>query len=448
MYLLFRVIGLHWTLGLIFAHLSIFHSFGIDEIAYGRPTQIHWIWMSLTTLGMFKMLYGDSSSTSMMKWSLFTGLSMGVSCLVYWFGAVALGFSLAIVFIIELIRHTNWRASIPYGLLAAGTSIVFTLGITWRVSKSILKGHGSAAYNHLSDTNPLDIHIAGLTIPISGIHPIDNVDSVVQLFALASIPPICIILWIVLISTRQSWLKYWPWHIATFFSLGIPMQKAIGLGGLTIPTTYSVLEMVFPPLIRCGAVHRMMIAPTILLMISSALVLTDWMSNHDRHIHKRIRILFAIIMGLNLSYLPTKGNMYTTTFSVKAPLKRYKGGFIDVPFRVSNEEYVQQLWHKQPILGGPGFGTIQSDAHKRYLQRNGILKNLDAIHQTCNIPPDRPNKRDLLQLYKDQFRWIILHNDFLHCDINLFENYMGTRGIPHPRHRITILPLPKLQDVQ
>ena len=41
------------------------------------------------------------------------------------------------------------------------------------------------------------------------------------------------------------------------------------------------------------------------------------------------------------------------------------GGIIDVPYRSSEKTYVQQIFHGQPILGGPGQNRVQP-LNKRY----------------------------------------------------------------------------------
>jgi hypothetical protein len=448
MYLIFRVVGLHGVFSLILAHLSIFHSFGIDEVAYGRPTQMHWIWMTFTTIGVLKILYGGLNRTAFWKWSLFTGLSMGMSCLVYWFGAVAVGFSLVIVFILELFRSAKWTDQLMFGMIAAVTSLVVTLGVTWRVSKSILSGQGSEAYNHMMQSTENSIHFLGISLQHKGIHTVESLTDIGWLLNWTGIPVIPIIVWLTLIGTGKSWIKFWPWHIATFLALSIPMDRAIQVMNITIPTTYSWLRAIFPPLVRCYWSNRMMIAPTMLLMISSALVLHQWLSVQDKSIQKRVVGLFGIIAFLNLSYLPAKGDMFTTTFAIQHPLKKYKGGFIDVPLRASNEEYVQQLWHRQPILGGPAYGNLQSSAHKRYVVRNQFLQELESIHQSCSPFNTTIRKKDVLQLYKDDFRWIILHLDYLRCPISDFEHYVKQDAKEFETFRIAVLPLPSIRELQ
>lgn len=447
MYLVFRVMKIPWILRITLAHLCTFHAFGIDEIAYGRPTQMHWMWMAFTVIGLFKILYGDLKSSTF-RWSVFTGISMGISCLVYWFGAVAVGFSLTIVFLLELFRIDHWKQRLIHGVIAATTSILVALGITWRVSKSVLMGNGNDAYNHMIAGSQSGIHFLGIELQHKGVHQVETFADINWMIDWTGIPIICILLWIILISAGQSWTRFWPWHLATFIALSIPMDRAIQFLDMTIPTTYSWLRAIFPPLVRCYWSNRMMIAPTMMLTISSALVLHHWLSHQSKQVHQHINILFIVLLGLNMSYVPTKGNMFTTSFTIQHPLKKLKGGLIDIPLRASNEEYVQQLWHRQPILGGPAYGNLQSAAHKRYVSRNSILQELENIHQNCRPNNPQIHKRDLLELYKDDFRWIILHLDYLRCPIGDFEQYVQQDAKHFSKYRIAILPLPSIREGQ
>ena len=88
--------------------------------------------------------------------------------------------------------------------------------------------------------------------------------------------------------------------------------------------------------------------------------------------------LFTVIaLGWMLSP-PEAENLKVSSFVVDEVrmniAEEYRGGMIDVPFSRSENTYIQQLFHKQPVLGGPGLNRVQPDAHVEYCMGNALLK--------------------------------------------------------------------------
>ena len=84
----------------------------------------------------------------------------------------------------------------------------------------------------------------------------------------------------------------------------------------------------------------------------------------------------------------------------------YPGGMIDVPLSRSENTYVQQLFHKQPLLGGPGLNRVQPPEHQIYCDENPLLKGLIQLEQIGQTSVTFSNL-DIQQLIDDGFTTII-----------------------------------------
>ena len=79
---------------------------------------------------------------------------------------------------------------------------------------------------------------------------------------------------------------------------------------------------------------------------------------------------------------PTAADLKVSSFVVDEVRMRiatdFTGGMIDVPFSRSENTYIQQLFHKQPLLGGPGLNRVQPPAHVDYCQQTPYSKALKS----------------------------------------------------------------------
>ena len=89
--------------------------------------------------------------------------------------------------------------------------------------------------------------------------------------------------------------------------------------------------------------------------------------------------------------------------------KTWQGGIIHVPLDHSEgNEHIQQMFHNQPILSGPGMDVVRSKEHKEYCSQNTLLDALNymAKHNVRSIPLVKES--DIRQLYNDGFRLIYI----------------------------------------
>ena len=182
-----------------------------------------------------------------------------------------------------------------------------------------------------------------------------------------------------------------------------------------------------------------MVAPTLFLLTMFSFALVRW----ELAKQARFKVLMFALLLLNLSYTPSRGDMFVTEFRPKTSLATLKGGLIEVPFRVTNESYVQQLWHRQTTIGGPGIMMLRSKAHERYVQRNNVLSGLEQIASGESLRPHSYDQRDILQLRKDGFRYVVLHLNHTNAEPSDFELFLNSTGKTFKDDHIMVIELPK-----
>ena len=433
---LFRAAGLPLFYALILSNVALLHPFGVGEVAYGRPTQMNWVFLCCFLIGILKLQKGHRFAF----WTIWTGVSLGVSCLVYWFGGAAVGLCGAIAYFFHCLRDWRkwkaWLAGLGVALIACG----LTLAVTWRVSKPILMGKANDAYKNISQTSSFDIDLGLFTIPIRRVNSLDDWSKIVELFVLSSIPFIVAALGMVTFLSRGVWKKHWPWLIAGLIAIGIPLDYGIDIAGSTIPTGYSLLQIVFPPIVRCLFAERLMVAPTLVLLLIFSLSFS--LNFRDS---KYYRWLFLGILFMNLSHIPLKNDMFTIQFQPSKALISLQGGLIEVPFEKTNESYVQQLWHEEQIIGGPGIMMLRGKAHQRYFSNNKLLMSLEKMSQGEHQNIATFGKRDILQLRKDGFRYVVLYLNEIEGKPDRFKHHLGQKPIVFEDEKIWAFDLKKVK---
>ena len=95
--------------------------------------------------------------------------------------------------------------------------------------------------------------------------------------------------------------------------------------------------------------------------------------------------IFIVLVSASLLHFswgerPQQKDLKFGSFAVDETLlkatKKWDGGIIDVPLFKSQQTYVQILYHKKPILGGPGLDSVRPQSHRQYVGRNSFLKML------------------------------------------------------------------------
>lgn len=424
----------------VLAYAALTTPFAIEEISMGRPTQMYW-GLSCVFVGMtFK--WTDSAQ---IQWghSILVGVLFGLSCLVYWFGAVAVGFCVGVAMICQTtyVQHRihHMKRSLLAGLLSIAVVGVATLRMLMEL------WNNTRTFEQMKTLPVQELNVAGVTFPIYDQIRIHHWDHAVHL--LAQHPSTITILAVGLFGCLfPIGLKdRWPWIVAWIVSLAIPVTGAFLVGNWTIPTGQSLLQWVFPLLLRCENPDRMMVAPTLLS------ILIGWHAIRSIPWAKWIANGLCLILGgtlLMVPTLPTSDTLKVSSFVVDnfrmSVATAHPGGMIDVPLSRSENTYIQQLFHKQPLLGGPGLNRVQPEAHKQYCENNSILRGLIELEQKGHTNV-RFDQNDIQQLIDDGFTTIIFDPKGPRPSQQLVEEFLGS--IPQMTEERTGLSMYLLSDL-
>ena len=86
--------------------------------------------------------------------------------------------------------------------------------------------------------------------------------------------------------------------------------------------------------------------------------------------------------------------------------KKLPGGIIHVPVEESGNAFIQQMFHRQPILTGPGADTVRPKEHTEYCENNSLLRALELLAKENHPLQPVFSEEDRLQLAQDGFAWI------------------------------------------
>lgn len=438
MQLLFRMLKAPRLIAFGLGLCGLMTPFVIQEIYDGRPTQVHWFFHSV-----FLCAVVQSRSPHWKRWALIGGLSLSAACLTYWFGGAAIGFCGAVVLIAQWIIRPNFR-QMAFGLLLSVITLSVSLLITARVSIPMLQGERNNLYYQL-DRSPLtEIDLEVFTIPIQSMTHLSSLEDFYTL--LKTLPVEGHFWWLApLLIIPLNWRKSIPWLIGFIIAVGIPLTPALHWKGGMLPTGHALFHAVFPPLPRCEFPIRMVVAP-LLLMLSGLACLAGRL--HFRIHSPIIKGLFKVLLGFMLIGLGLEGRPQSGTvgnFQIDGDLvmatRRTPGGVIDVPLERSQNTYVQQIYHKQPILGGPGMNRVRPDGHEEYVNSSAFLRGLEALAVGEN--PEPLTDKSVRRIWNDGFRWIVVHTNLSRSDQSAFEEYIGSSGKLDMRTRQLIIPIPK-----
>ena len=418
-----------WILAPMVAALALWTPFGFEEISMGRPTQLYWIFSAIF-LSLLARKVGDTSNRS---YSVLLGLMLTCSCFVYWFGGVAVGFCGGAVALCQIYSQSNRKQFILNhllaGLIAVGSSVLI-------IHKMLLDMMSNTrTFEQLSEI-PIT-HWSVLELPVYSATRLHNWRTVWQL--LSEHPSTLPILFLGLLGCviPYGWRNRWPWMVGWILSLGVPLKGALLIGDWTIPTGQGILQWIFPLLLRCEYPERMVVAPTLLSVILFALAFA---SLTERITHSRTRWLLTTTLLGSIGFLltpPTATDMKASSVVVDEVrmevAHQFPGGMIDVPFSRSENTYIQQLFHKQPLLGGPGLNRVQPPEHVEYCNSNGLLSALEEMdkkgqsHQSFTV-------EDIKTLIDDGFSVLIydpqskrIEAAYLEDFLDIVPDYIHTR---------------------
>ena len=409
-----------WILAPLVASLALWTPFGFEEISMGRPTQLYWIFSTV----FFGLLVRGINNNSIRWYSVLLGLMLTCSCFVYWFGGVAVGFCGGVIALCQIYSQTNRKrfigANLIAGLVAIGSSVLIThkmLFDMWSNTRS---------FEQLSET-PIT-YWSVLDLPIYSATRLHNWNSMWQLLSEhpSTLPVLCLGLLGCLVP--YDWKERFPWMIGWILSLGIPLKGALLIGDWTIPTGQGVLQWVFPLLLRCEYPERMVVAPTLLSIILCSLAFSS-MNKRITNTRWRGFLTLTLMGSIGLELTPPRTQDLKVSSVVVDEVRleiahRFPGGMIDVPFSRSENTYIQQLFHKQPLLGGPGLNRVQPAEHIEYCNSNGLLSALEEMDKDGQTRRSFTTE-DIQKLIDDGFSVLLYDPQSRRIGTEPLEEFLG-----------------------
>jgi hypothetical protein len=444
-YLFFHHLSGHRGAALVLAHLCVVNQFVYQEISFGRPTQVNWLFGALFALFCVRMLESKSS------WGppALAGLCLGAMCLTYWFSAAAVAFGMGLVLLAGHAHERRWFLALRNAtLLFAGTAIV-VLPVCWRVVQPILAGKGSKSYSKMLEDPVAMFELWGFKLPLYGTDYVTDLDSL-WTFLMGRHYPLSLLAGALIVVPAAFAFRKRIWLWGALPALLLPIGSSLQWNGTVIPTTFALLEQLFPPLVRCNFPDRLMMAPMLLVL---GIIAAAWPQLQDR-LHGRrwmqaLPIASLVLLVGNASWVLSSHTPRVQSFSVNRALvktaKKKPGGFIEFPFEMSNSTYVQSAFHRQQLLTGPGMMTVQPRETTVYLQRNAVLADLEKLDASGYTPAMRWKEREMLELHKDGFRHLVLYTDEIEKPVKVFERYLRTKGEAFPEYGVHIIELPGMQ---
>ncbi|MBM75916.1 MAG: hypothetical protein CMK59_10990 [Proteobacteria bacterium] len=449
--ILFRNTGAPFLVSIGLGLLCVTHAFGRQELLQGRPTQMHWILSALFLLCVVKILAPKAN----WLWAVFGGLCGAGMMLVYWFGGAAVGFCAAAVLLFMGLQETNRLRRIGQALLMATLSIAIPIAVTWRVSSQILQGSGSSLFESMSEEPAYLISAPLLDIPIQKFIWITSQEDLFRVLTSAMFPLPLLVLGALFIFNPFGWKRSWGWFLGVLLAIGIPIGPSLIWDGGWLVTGHALLQAVFPPLLRCAFPHRMVVAPILFIglfiaMSSSSLI--KKMPHPFLKIALTLGLSSLMIQQASLQFpdhLTTPHSHIAPDFHLLSATKRWPGGVITIPLEQgSDTAHIQQMFHNQPLLGGPGMDVVRPKEHKAYCDKNTLLQALEQLVQrNLNNTPGY-KEADLEQLWKDGFRLVYIETRRTQGDVEDFQNLLGAKGSYQQGAGQLAIPLPKPKSLE
>jgi hypothetical protein len=292
------------------------------------------------------------------------------------------------------------------------------------------------------------IDLGWFSIPIQEFIPVFTNEQFLKIMARSMIPYESLRMACVALLIPFAWKKRLIWLLVGVIAIGIPIGPALQWEGGWIPTGYALLHSVFPPIVRCGFNHRMIVAPVLILGVFTAISSTALLSKIPS---KVLRVFLSLVLAILIaapSYkeLPNHLSYKTSHIAIDHALIRFTqtmpGGIIHIPIESSGGgEHIQQMFHKQPILNGPGIDVVRETEHKEYCENNSILNAMEYMSTFDIVSTPLHNKDDLTQLYIDGFRFFYIEKKRVESTKDDFLRLLDT-DISYETNQHIMIPIP------
>ncbi len=383
-YLLFREAGPPWVVALVLAVACTWSPYVREELHEGRPTQVLLWFHALGLQQVVRLLTGRGR-----PWvaGLAAGTLLAAACYVYWFGAIPVIVAAGVAVALHLVLVRADRR----GVLTGAAVLALALGLltvlpTWRVSGLVLAGRTADVI--LAD--PVrSVGIPGLvTIPVrsTGVADVGGPGDVLRIVRATGAPWGILLLGLGVLLLPRGWRRHGPWAVASLVVATLPWGGSVRLVGtsVTLPTASGLLEQVFPPLTRCHFPERMLTGSLLAAALAVALAagaVRRWPAVPRRAVLGAVVVLLAIEGIASRPEHPAQVMTFGPEAVYQVIAERWPGGIVDVPLAESNATYAFQIFHRQPLLGGPATTSahVRPAAHRAWCEANSLLRALEAV---------------------------------------------------------------------
>lgn len=405
--LFFQRLSKSTVLSIALASVALWNPFVAQELSAGRITQVHWHFL----IGLIWFVWEMMQKEARYWHAIGAGVCLILACFVYWFSAIPVAFMLFLIYLKFAVEQDDKQVWFR-GVLASTIGVLGILCVAFSVIIPMLKGDTSLYM--AMDVQPQSDWF-GL--------PIQRIDTFsLKTWRAGQIPMLVLILGTIGIwytKSRRTWLCLW------LIALTLPLGVAFHWQGWIFPTGYSLLHWAFPPLIRCQWPNRMMVAP---LFFGLSIFAFVWHRvKFQQKVHQFLQYGIVVFIFVVVCFdAPVNKSLKVGQFKEIEELtlwgRQHPGGLIEVPYISSYDTYVQQIFHKQPILGGPGLHNVRPKPHLRYVERNQFLQGLERLSEGIDAPIEY-TKRDLLALKKDGLKWVVVYPEQTTASIEQFIRY-------------------------
>ena len=100
------------------------------------------------------------------------------------------------------------------------------------------------------------------------------------------------------------------------------------------------------------------------------------------------------------------------------------------------------MFHKQPILNGPGMDIVREAEHKEYCENNSILNAMEYMTKFDISSTPLHEKSDVQKLYDDGFRFFYIEKQRVKSTREDFLRLLDTK-VAFESRQFIMIPIPK-----
>jgi len=421
-YALVRATGVSVPWALALAHSVLVNPLVAKEVLEGRPTQVHLVFHALFLLALLAV---GRRWLKPVRGGLLAGLCLAASCLVYWFTGAAVGIAGAVVVGIWILSQRR-RELVGAGLAVCVGAMVPIVLLTWPVLGSLASMEGGQTPVPLG---PFTVSTLAGPWKLQGVGELwwawREAGLAVPLLAvglLASLPA----------AGRKRAL---PWLLAALTTLTMLWGPLLQIGDWLVPTASGIVQQIWPPMGRGHQAARFLVAPLLCLAVAAGLGIH---ALEERH----VRLRWPLLAGaFALALWPVDRAVLEGARPLSQPLTApifYEklgeldlGGIIDVPLDESHRDFVNQVIHGLPLLGGMGIRgpNTRPPGHADLVASNSVYGAMDDIR--LGRVPRGMEDDDLAVLREAGLGVIVVHAPATKRE----AEFRAVLGPPVARHR-------------